>query len=182
MPSDILLRRTFEENLPRLMAEAGSAAMLTPPEVEESILGGVEVALPPLLEVLQEFIELTKTKHVRKSDRQRHLWHVPRERAMSNFEKAVPRRAKAGIDRITRDDALAFRAWWAARIEAGETRAVTANKDFGHLSQIIRHWCELKCHTDLENPFAKLRFGKTIDPLVSRPPFSRKWVETRLLT
>ncbi|WP_227269543.1 hypothetical protein [Roseobacter weihaiensis] len=152
VPSDILLRRSFEENLPRLMAAAGTETQPTPPEVAKAILGGVEVALPPLREVLQEFIALTKTKHMRKSDRQRHLWRLPRERAVSNFEKAVPRRAKAGIDRITREDALAFRAWWAARIEAGEIRAETAHKDFGHLSQIIRHWCELKGHTDLENP------------------------------
>lgn len=110
VPSDILLRRTFEENLLRLMAAAGTEAQPTPPEVAEAILGGVEVALPPLRVVLQEIIELTKTKHMRKSDRQRHLWRLPRERAVSNFEKAVPRRAKVGIDRIAREDALAFRA------------------------------------------------------------------------
>ncbi|WP_299409270.1 hypothetical protein [uncultured Roseobacter sp.] len=178
--SDVLLRRSFEEDLPRLMAAAGTEAQQTPPEVAEAILGGVEVALPPLREVLQELVELTKTKHIRKSDRQRHLWRLQRERAVSNFEKAVPRRTKVGIDRITREDALAFRAWWATRTEAGETRAETANKDFGHLSQIIRHWCELKGYTDLENSFAKLRFDKAIDPLVSRPPFSREWVKTRL--
>ncbi|MEP1613534.1 MAG: tyrosine-type recombinase/integrase [Roseobacter sp.] len=181
VPSNVLLRRSFAENLPRLMAAAGTEAAPTPPEVAEAILGSVEVALPPLRQVLLEFIELTKTKHIRKSDRQRHLWRLPRERAVSNFEQAVPKRAKTGIDLITREDALAFRAWWAQRIETGETRAETANKDLGHLSQIMQEWCDLKGHADLENPFARLRFDRHIDPEVRRPPFSPDWVKQRLL-
>ncbi len=181
IPADILLRRSFQENLPRLLAAAGTDAQPTPPDVTEALLGGVDVALPPLAVVLDEYFALTKTKHLRKSDRQRHLWRLPRERAVANFAKALPRKAKVGLDEITREDALAFRDWWARRIEAGETRAETANKDFGHLSQLFREWCELKGHSDLENPFAKLRFDKAIDPLVTRPAFSRAWVQDKLL-
>ena len=69
----------------------------------------------------------------------------------------------------------------ARRIEAGETQAETANKDFGHLSQVVREWCDLKGHTEIDNPFAKLRFDKAIDPLATRPPFSRCWIAERLL-
>ncbi len=181
VPSDVLLRRSFAENLPRMLAAAGTDEQPTPPEVSDAILGAVEVALPPLRAVLQEFIELTKTKHLRKSERQRHLWRLPRERAVANFETAVPGKAKTGIDRITREDALAFRAWWAERIATGETLAATANKDLGHLSQLVREWCELKGHARLANPFAKLRFDKGIDGTATRPPFSEKWVRERLL-
>lgn len=181
VPSDVLLSRSFRQNLPRLMAAAGTEEHPTSPEVADAILGGSKPALPPLDVVLDEFIELTRTKHLRKSDRQRHLWKLPRQRAVANFQTAVPRRAKCGIDKITRDDALAFRAWWAQRIESGETRAETANKDFGHLSQLFREWSELKGHTNLENPFEKLRFDKAVDPLVTRPPFSLNWVKTHLL-
>ena len=181
VPAEVLLRRSFQENLPRLMAAAGTVAEPTAPAVTEALLGGVDVALPPLRTVFEEFVALTKTKHMRKSDRQRHLWRLPRDRAVVNFEKAVPKRARAGIDRITREDALAFRAWWAQRIEDGETRAETANKDFGHRSQIFRTWCELKGHGDLEYPFARLRFDNTVDPLVTRPAFSRDWVADQLL-
>lgn len=181
VPADVLLSRSFQENLPRLMAAAGTEAAPMAPEVTEALLGGVAVALPPLRVVLEEYIALTKTRHLRKSERQRHLWRLPRERAVANFEKAVPKRAAEGIDRITREDALVFRTWWAQRIESGETRAETANKDFGHLSQIFRAWSELKGHADLPNPFARLRFDKAVDPLVTRPAFSRKWVANRLL-
>ena len=181
IPRDVLLQRSFQDNLPRLKAAAGRENNPPPPEVANAILGGIDVALPPLRIVLSEYIALTKTKHIRKSDRQRHLWQLPRERAVTNFERAVPKRSAVGIDKITRDDALKFRDWWAQRIQSGETRAETANKDFGHLSQLHREWCELKGHTGLENPFAKLRFDKAIDPLVTRPPFSRSWIQSKLL-
>lgn len=181
VPSDVLLNRSFEENLPRLLAAAGTSDKPQPPEVAEAILGGAEVALPPLRVVLEDYVDLTKTRHMRKSDKQRHLWRLPRERAVANFEKAVPKRQSAGIDKITREDALAFRNWWGKRVRSGKTRAETANKDFGHLPQLFREWCELKGHLELENPFARLRFDKSVDPLVSRPPFSRDWLETKLL-
>lgn len=181
VPSDVLLQLSFRENLPRLIAAAGTKTNPTPPAVAEAILGGTKIALPPLRLVLAEYIELTKTKHMRKSDRQRHLWRLPRDRAVANFETALPAFAAQGIDKITREDTLAFRDWWAKRIEAGETRAETANKDLGHLSQLFREWCELKGHANLDNPFAKLRFDKSIDPLVTRPAFSRAWIETKLL-
>ncbi|MEL6551454.1 MAG: DUF6538 domain-containing protein [Pseudomonadota bacterium] len=67
IPADILLRRSFQENLPRLLAAAGTDAEPTPPNLTQALLGGVEVALPPLEVVLEEYIELTKTKHLRKS-------------------------------------------------------------------------------------------------------------------
>ena len=181
VPSEVLLKRTFDENLPRLMAAAGTVCSHQPPEVVEALLGSVNVALPPLRKVLQEYAELTKTRHLRKSDQQRHLWWLPRERAVSNFERAVPKRRATGIDKITREDALSFREWWSKRVQSGETRAETANKDFGHLSQVFREWCELKGHHSLENPFARLRFDKSVDPVISRPPFSKEWVNTKLL-
>jgi len=134
-----------------------------------------------LSQILADYIELTATKHIRKSERQKHLWKLPRTRAVANFEVAVPERKLSGINEITRADALKFRKWWATRVNSGETRAETANKDFGHLSQLFHEWCELKGHTEFNNPFAKMRFDKSVDPLVSRPAFSREWVSEKLL-
>ncbi len=91
------------------MAAAGPAPRPTPADVAESILGGVEPALPSPRVVLAEFIDLTKTKPLRKSDRQPHLWRLPQERAVANFEKALAKRADWGIDKITREDMLASR-------------------------------------------------------------------------
>mgnify|MGYP000273890409 CR=1 FL=1 len=69
--SEDLLQRSFEANLPRMMAAAGIGGNAQPKEVVDALLGGVEIVLPNLRTVLGEYIELTKTRHLRKSDKQR---------------------------------------------------------------------------------------------------------------
>ncbi|WP_369077067.1 DUF6538 domain-containing protein [Cognatishimia coralii] len=98
VPSDVLLKRSFQENIPRLLAASGTLSRQTSPEVRDALLGSVNVSLPPLRKVWEEFRELTKTKRLRKSDRQKHLWALPRERAVANFEKAK-RAGELGPDR-----------------------------------------------------------------------------------
>jgi hypothetical protein len=156
------------------------------PDVEavaDALLGTVPEAHPSLTEVLDEFVELTRTRHVRKSEAQRHKWLLPRQRAVRNFLAAVFGTGPDGapndqpVDRITRAHALQFRAWWSARVLTGH-KVETANKDFGHLSQIVGTWAKLT-DTPLDNPFRGLRLegkdgGRT-------PPFSRTWVVDRLL-
>lgn len=48
VPSDVLLRRSFQENLPRLMAAAGTEEDPTPPEVANAILGGRGCCASPI--------------------------------------------------------------------------------------------------------------------------------------
>ena len=85
--------------------------MLQPeaPEVTQALLGEAEFALPPLRVVLGEYIDLTRTKNLRKSEHLKYLWKLPRERAVANFEKAVPQRKTSGIDKIAREDAWSSR-------------------------------------------------------------------------
>ncbi|MBT8154091.1 hypothetical protein KMP13_09325 [Epibacterium ulvae] len=64
IPSDVLLKGSFQENLPRLLTAAGTDKNPTTPEVAEAILGGVKPVYPPLDTVLEEFIDLTRTKHL----------------------------------------------------------------------------------------------------------------------
>lgn len=181
VPADMLLSRGFEANLSRLKVIAQNPNTPAPLEVTQALLGDVPVAYPPLSKVLDEYMSLVQTKHLRKSERQKHLWKLPRHRAVDHFFKAVPERKRSGVDQITRDDALKFRDWWAKRIAAGTAKAETANKDFGVLSQLMREWAELKGHNDLQNPFTKLRFDTSIDADNTRPPFSRDWVKDKLL-
>lgn len=62
VPSTVLLQKSFQENLPRLMAAAGTASQPTAPNVADATLGVAEVALPPLRSVFNEYVALTKTK------------------------------------------------------------------------------------------------------------------------
>ena len=114
--SDVLLQRSFQENLPRVMAAAGTQTAPDPPAVADALLDAAALAMPPLGTDLTEFTALTKTKHMRKSNGQRHLWRLPRERVIANFEKALQRLVHQRIDTITREEALAFRDWWNLRI------------------------------------------------------------------
>ena len=66
VPADMLLQRGFEENLPRLQKIAENPKSPAPMHVTEALLGAVPVAYPPLTQVLKEFFELSKIKHLRK--------------------------------------------------------------------------------------------------------------------
>lgn len=132
----MLLKRSFQENIPRLLAASGTRSKPTAPDVRDALLGGVDVALPPLRKVWEEFSELTKTKRLRKSDRQKHLWALPRARAVANFEKAVPKRAKASIDRIDREDVLAFRTGGQVRSTRARPKRKPPTKTLGILRRL----------------------------------------------
>ena len=82
------------------------------------------------------------------------------------------------LDHLTREDALAFRAWWDERCrEEGHKRA-TANKDFTHLSGMISTVSDLK-RWGLDNAFRGLSFRQ--DAAEARRPFSPAWIAERLL-
>ncbi len=51
----------------------------------EALLGTVPETLPSIPEILAENYELTKTRHLKKSEAQRHNWKLPRERAVNNL-------------------------------------------------------------------------------------------------
>ncbi|MEM8849287.1 MAG: tyrosine-type recombinase/integrase [Pseudomonadota bacterium] len=164
------------------LTEGGALAS---PAATEAVLGTVPEVLPTLPEVLTEYYEMTTTRHIKKSDAQRHKWKLPRERAVRNFLDVVVEKGADGkplalpVGDITRQHALDFRRWWATRVERG-MNPESANKDFGHLSEIWNTWIELK-GVDLPNPFTKLRFAPDTDSEARTPPFSREWVTDKLL-
>ena len=171
------------EELVRRVLSLQEGGRLASPAVAAAVLGTVPEVLPTLTEVLDEFVKLTRTRHVQKSDAQRHKWLLPRKRAVANFLTAVVGVRPDGtpkdlpVNEITRGHALQFRAWWSARVLKGH-KIETANKDFGHLAQIIGTWAKLT-DVPIDNPFRGLRLegkdgGRT-------PPFSRSWVEEKLL-
>lgn len=154
----------------------GAAGAMASRDVSEAVLGAVPEVLPDINEVLGEYYDLTRTRHLKKSEAQRHKWKLPRERAVRNFVE-VTGKGSVPVSEITRADALAFRRWWSERIERG-MKVESANKDFGHLAEIFGTWAELT-DTDLANPFTRLRLDGKDER--EKPAFSREWVEARLL-
>lgn len=156
----------------------GTPESPAPREVARAIGGAVPVAHPDLDGAFQEYLELTTTRHLQKSDAQKHRWKTPRMRAVRNFQdQAFPDTSPPAVDQITRADVLRFRAWWAARVESGMS-AKTANKEFGHLKEIFSTWSGLSA-PDLKNPFS----GLSLEGVEGNrtPPFSRTWIKSRIL-
>jgi len=176
-PLSALLSASPEEILPRVR-DLGPPDNPEPPAVVRAVLGAVPVAHPDLQGVLDEYFDLTKTRHLKKSEAQKHRWTLSKKRAVRNFLAAVFPDHSPPVDRITRADALKFRAWWSARVESDGLAAQTANKDFGHLAEIWGTWGELT-GADLENPFSRLALDGAKE--MQRPSFSRAWVADHLL-
>lgn len=175
VPSDQLITGPLEEILRRVEAMRKPNGSPEPKVVREALIGAHPP--PPVLlsDALAEFFVLTSDRLVGKSDGQIRRWRLPRERAVRNFVSAVGDRA---VDAIGRQDALTFRSWWQERITTKSLDPSTANKDFGHLSDVFRTWSELKGR-QLENPFARLRFKEKASREAA--PFSADWIADRLL-
>lgn len=172
-PMDEVLERVKDVQKPRIEGKP-----IENPAVIKAVLGAVPNVLPNLSGVLNEYFDLTKTRHLRKSEAQKHRWILSKRRAVENFLAATFPKNSPPIDQITRADALRFRTWWSNRIEVDGLAAQTANKEFGHLAEIWGTWAELTGN-DLPNPFSKLALdGEKRD---QRPSFSRDWVKDRLL-
>lgn len=167
----------------RVLALSRSDGGLAGPVTQDALLGVVPEALPDLQQMAAEYFELTATRHLQKSDMQKRKWRLPRDRAVAHFLDVVAPKgpdkkpAPMRVDEITRADALKFRKWWSDRVEAG-MQAGSANKDFGHLSEMFSTWAELK-GASLSNPFAKLRLEGATEREV--PAFSREWVSGEIL-
>lgn len=175
---DALLGSPIETNVERIRS-LGTPDNLASAEIVRAVLGGVPIVLPDLNGVLTEYFDLTKTRHLTKSESQKHRWTLSKQRAVKNFEVAVFPSHSPPIDQIVRADALKFRTWWSVRVEDEGLAAQTANKDFGHLAEIWGTWCELTA-TNLVNPFSKLTLDGATE--TQRPSFSRVWVRDRLLS
>lgn len=183
-PAPRLRDSDVQDILERLAALADRSGTLTAPrQVVKALLGAVPEALPTFPEVLAEYYELTSTRHLKKSESQLRRWRIPRDRAVRNFVEITSARSESGVpialpvNEITREHALKYRKWWVDRVAEGLAPG-SANKEIGHLSEILSTWIELK-QVNMENPFEKMRLDG--DESGQRPAFSRAWVRDHLL-
>jgi len=82
------------------------------------------------------------------------------------------------LSEITPDHMLDFREWWLDRIRAGEVTASSANKDFIHLSAVLRSVDKAK-RLGLKMPLS----GRTVqgEGRGERPAFTTEWIRDRIL-
>jgi len=147
-----------------------------PDRVEaQALLGAVKSPGLTLEDALELYWSLTRDKLIGKSEAQIRVWKNPRIKAVRNFISVVGNKPIASI---VRDDMLDFRQRWLERIEAGEVEAVSANKDFVHLGQILKTVNAMK-RLGLDLPLGDLSFREGEQR--TRPPFSVAWIRERLL-
>lgn len=170
---DILARLERLEELGALRADgtSPSKAVAANRLAVEALLGGVDAPTLRLSTALAEFYKLTRDKVRAKSDDQLRRWKAPRLKAINNLVELVGDKA---IVEVTRSDALTLRAWWQDRvIEEGYTPN-SANKDIGHLAQILDTLNDA-LELGMSKPFAKLRLED--NEKTARSPFTTEQLQ-----
>ena len=181
-PIDDLAAGDLQDLVRRLLA-LGEGGKVDAPEIASAIMGTVPAATPPLIEVFEEYRDLTAVDRRAKSEAQARRWETLRRHAVEVFNKVMLADARFSDDplpvgSITRAHALAYREHWAKRVEAGEVTAGAANKHIGMLSTILDTWSKLT-DVPLANPFKGLRLAPGKEGRI--PPFSPEWISGNLL-
>ena len=169
-----LAKTKTDEIVERIKTLEQSSLIANQPAVS-AILGGVEKPSLPLDKALDQFFTLSRDSLHGKSEDQIRKWKNPRKKAVRNLIKVIGNKA---LSEITRDDALDFRAWWIDRVENEHMDPGTANKDIGHINQIINDLDD-KLRLGLNKPFAAMRLkGEKHNPRVA---FKASFVQRKLL-
>jgi len=140
-----------------------------------ALLGGRNVPQITLSEALEKFFDYSRDRQRRYSPDQLRKYKTKRSNAIANLIAVAGDKA---IGDMTRDDTLAFRDWWLARVEADEVKANAANKNFSHAAEVIRTVSE-KLDLGLPDLFQKLRLDENDGG--TRPAFETSWIVERLL-
>ncbi|WP_128291990.1 DUF6538 domain-containing protein [Afifella aestuarii] len=152
--SELLARLERLEALYPDIAEAGDDAPSSGERAAvAALLGTAKMPELTLSAALQEYETLARSELHRKSPDQMRRWRAPRMKAFGNLIALVGDKA---VSSIARADAVALRAWWVERIVEEGLAPNSANKDIGHLSQILGTLDETY-ELGIGRPFARLR-------------------------
>ncbi|WP_421724762.1 DUF6538 domain-containing protein [Bauldia sp.] len=138
---------------------------VTERQAVEALLGGADMPPLTLSRALEQFEDFVRDRLKKKSRDQMRRWRAPRTKAINNMISLV---GDKRVDEVTRADALALRRFWVERVSDHGYTPNSANKDIGHLAQILDTLSEA-LELGLGEPFAKLRLRD--DKARVRPPF-----------
>lgn len=150
---DLLARLERLAELGALTRDAAGTAPAGGREAAEAIAGGAKMPELSLSGALDQFYALERDKLRKKSPDQVRRWKAPRLKAINNLIALV---GDKPVAEITRGDALALRAWWVERVVEEGYTANSANKDIGHLAQLV-DTLDDALELGTGRPFARLR-------------------------
>lgn len=166
LPLDELVRRV----------EAVRMRNGTPDKLEAAaILGGARAPRMTVSRALEAYWKIARSKTLNKSADQVRRWENPRRKAVSNFVAAM---GDLDLSEITTRDLHSFKDWWVDKIEAEGLTANSANKDFTHLTSMLRDVAmveEIKLSFETKGLAIKETENRT------RPPFSTEWLRKKVL-
>lgn len=164
-----------QEEFQRRVEAIGGTEFDPDPVEAEALLGAVEPPSLTVNEALKTYWALAADRIVGKSPDQIRRWENPRKKAVKNFVGVV---GNLPLNKLKRAEFLAFREWQIAKVQDGKITAGSANKDIIHLGDVLRTVDELR-GLGLDFPMHRLTLKE--GEAKKRPPFSREWIETRLL-
>lgn len=100
----------------------------------EAVLGGVSQKFLRLSEIPDIFWSISENRVMNKSKDQVRKWKNPRKRAFNNLIKLI---GDKEVKDLTRDDMIAFRDWWIARIQQDKLAKNSANKEIHAIKNMI---------------------------------------------
>jgi integrase len=164
-----------EEILRRIETLEARGTVESAPEVA-AVLGGEKAPVFMIGSMVDEFELIVAASLVKKSERQKKKWRVPKDTALAKFMDVIG--GDRPINALTRTDALAFRSFWQERIVSGEVEIDTANKSIGRISSMFRAINENK-QFGLPAIFENLRIGGGKDK--QRVAFAPEFVQLKIL-
>lgn len=174
LPVERVVQMPLEDLVERIEMATGSDGAIDPIEAD-AVLGIAKQPPITISRALEEYWSLTRDRVLGKTEVQQRRWRNPRIKAVKNFISVV---GDIPIEDITADDMLDFRDWWIARVEGGKVKPASANKDFIHLSSVLKTVNQMKrLSLNIPTDGLALKAG----PQVHRLPFSEKWIRERLL-
>lgn len=146
------------------------------PQAISAVLGGENHPTYTLEEVWQDYYKFKEPSLSGKSSSQLKRWVNPRVRAYKTFIDVC---GDIPVEKITRDDILKFRAWWADRILTGMAPN-SANKDLTHLRTLLTFAQDNKSGIcfDTASLFARVRFEESDS---ERQPFPTQFIRAKIL-
>ncbi|WP_417600052.1 integrase [Pararhodobacter oceanensis] len=140
-----------------------------------ALLGGAKKPEVTISRALEMFWTLAHDRIRGKSKEQIRVWRNLRMKAVKNLIDVIGDRPIADI---TGDDMLDFRQWWQDRIDEGNLKAGSANKDLAYIGSILRTVNKMK-RLGLNLPLSDLRIKE--GDKKTRPSFSREWIRDKIL-
>ena len=170
--------------LDRLQAVRDAAPQQAEPEpvVTQAILGGIkhpEIKISEAHEIY--FKDIALNEQMYKSERQKASWRKVKQIAIRTF---IDQFGDMPMDEITREHALAYKAWWAARVfpdnpEQEPVAGNTANRRIGGIRGLYRDYYRHIGEEDRPNPFRNINFNSK--QKTETASFERSWVEGQIL-